>query len=100
MDGLLRQAQQLQGAMRQIQEGLARKTVEGSSGGGMVRVVCSGGQEILSFSLEDSLLLPEEKDVFQDLLTAAANDALRKARALAEQEMSAVTGGLKLPFMP
>jgi DNA-binding YbaB/EbfC family protein len=100
MTGLLRQAQEMQDKLRRMQEELADKTVEGSSGGGMVRVVCTGGQKILSISLEPGLLVPEEREMLQDLVAAAVNDALRLSRALMEREMSALTGGFKLPFLP
>lgn len=97
MEDLLRQAQQMQNKMANLQEELAQKSVEGSSGGGMVRVVANGRQEILSVSLEKSVIDPNDAEMLQDLITAAVNDALRNARSLAEREMAAITGGLKIP---
>ncbi len=99
MNELLRQAQIMQSKMAKMQEELGQQTVEGSSGGGMVRVVCTGRQEIRSVSLDKAVVDPEDLDMLQDLVTAAVNDALRLSRDLAEREMGAITGGLKLPGM-
>ena len=105
MTDLLRQAQQMQSKMAEMQEELARKTVTGSSGGGMVRIVCSGKMEVLSVTIEPGVLVSagqvsaEDVEMLQDLVAAAANDALRQARELLENEMKAITGGIKLPFM-
>ena len=98
MTGLFRQAKEMQDRLRHIQTDLAGRTVEGSSGGGMVRVVCSGDQRILSLSLEPDLLVPEEREMLQDLVAAAVNDALNLSRALMEREMGALAGFLKPPF--
>ena len=105
MSDLLRQAQQMQSKMAQIQEELALKTVEGSSGGGMVRVVCTGKQVIQSVRIDPSVLVSagsissDDVEMLQDLVTAAVNDALRQSRELMENGMKAITGGMKLPFM-
>lgn len=105
MTDLLRQAQQMQSKMAEMQEELAKKTVTGSSGGGMVRIVCTGKMEVLSVSIEPGALISagqvsaEDVEMLQDLVAAAANDALRQARELLENEMKAITGGIKLPFM-
>ena len=97
MDDLLRQAQMMQSKMASMQEELGKKTVEGSSGGGMVRVVATGKQEIVSVTIEKSVIDPNEADMLQDLVTAAVNDALRASRSMAEQELSSLTGGFKIP---
>ena len=97
MEGLLRQAQEMQSKMAALQEELATKSVEGSSGGGMVRATANGKLEILAVRLEKSVIDPAEAEMLQDLITAAVNDALRNARALAEREMAAITGGFSLP---
>lgn len=97
MEDLLRQAQLMQSKMAEMQEALATKQVEGSSGGGMVRAVASGKLEILSVRIEKTVVDPEDVEMLQDLVTAAVNDALRQARALAEQDLSSLTGGFKLP---
>jgi len=97
MEDLLRQAQLMQSKMAEMQEELAGKTVEGSSGGGMVRAVASGKMEILSVSIDKAAVDPEDVEMLQDLVTAAVNDALRQSRQLAEQSMAGLTGGFKIP---
>lgn len=94
---LLRQAQAMQSKMAEIQEQLGKKTVEGSSGGGMVRAVCTGKQEILSITIEKDVVDPEDVGMLQDLVTAAVNNALRLSRELAERELSSLAGGMKIP---
>ena len=94
---LLRQAQTMQSKMAEIQEELGKKTVEGSSGGGMVRAVCTGKQEILSITIEKDVVDPEDVGMLQDLVTAAVNNALRLSRELAERELSSLAGGMKIP---
>lgn len=97
MEELMRQAQAMQSRMAEMQQELAQKRVEGSSGGGMVRVVATGKQEIVSISMEKSVVDPEEVDMLQDLVTAAVNDALRRSRELAEKDLSSLAGGLNIP---
>lgn len=97
MGDLLRQAQLMQSKMAEMQESLGKKTVEGSSGGGMVRVVCTGKQEILSINIDKNVIDSGDAEMLQDLVTVAVNNALRLSRELAEQELSALTGGMKIP---
>jgi len=97
MDEILRQAQLMQSKMAEMQEELARKSVEGSSGGGMVRAVATGKLDLLSISIDKAVVDPDDVEMLQDLITAAVNDALRQARQLAEQEMAGLAGGLKIP---
>ena len=97
MTDLLRQAQEMQSKMADMQDSLARKHVEGSSGGGMVRVVATGKQEIVSLTIDKAAVDPNDVEMLQDLVTAAVNDALRNSRQLAEQEIAALTGGFKIP---
>ncbi len=99
MQDIMRQAQEMQSKMQKIQDGLGEKRVEGQSGGGMVRVVCTGKQEVVSITIDPAAIDPAEADMLQDLVCAAVNDALRRARALSEAEMSALTGGMRLPGM-
>ena len=94
---LMEQAQGLQAKIAAVQEELAEKTVVGSSGGDMVRVVASGIQEILSIKIENELVSSEDLEFLEELVVAAVNDALRKSRELMAQEMSKLTGGLRLP---
>lgn len=97
MEELLRQAQAMQGKMTAMQQELAGKSVEGSSGGGMVRVVCNGKQEIVSVAIDKSVVDPEDMEMLQDLVTAAVNDALRLSRELAAGDLASLTGGLNIP---
>ena len=97
MNDLMRQAQIMQSKLLKAQEEAGARTVEASSGGGMVRVVCNGKQEIISISIAPEAVNPEDVEMLQDLVLSAVNEALRQARTMMEQEMSALTGGLKLP---
>ena len=90
-----RQAQKLQDDMQKVQEELEFLTVEGSAGGGVVKVVMSGKQVVESVTIEPEAA--EELDLLQDLVAAAVNDAFTKAQEIASQKMSAVTGGLNIP---
>lgn len=101
MGDLLKQAQEMQARMAKIQEELASKTVQGSAGGGMVQVTVNGQLNITHVQIESSVINPAEKDMLEDLILAAVNDGMRKARELASAEMSKLTGGMKIPgLMP
>ena len=100
MGNLLKQAQQLQTKMARLQEELEEKTVEASSGGGMVTAVVNGRQEILSISIEQEVINPDDKEMLQDLILAAINDGLAKARNMVNEEMGKLTGGMNLPNIP
>ncbi|HEY5542085.1 MAG TPA: YbaB/EbfC family nucleoid-associated protein [Candidatus Binatia bacterium] len=101
MGDLLKQAQEMQSRMAKIQEELANKTVQGSSGGGMVQVTVNGQLNITAVQIEPSVINSSEKEMLEDLILAAVNDGMRKARELASTEMSKLTGGLKIPgLMP
>jgi|SRR5512135_549959 DNA-binding YbaB/EbfC family protein len=101
MGDLLKQAQEMQARMAKIQEELASKTVQGSAGGGMVQVTVNGQLNITRVQIESSVINPAEKDMLEDLILAAVNDGMRKARELASAEMSKLTGGMKIPgLMP
>ena len=97
MKEMIRQAQLMQRKMQEAQEALKTKTVEASAGGGMVNIVCTGGQEFLSVKIDPSVVEAGDVEMLQDLIMAAANDALNKSRAMVEQEMGKITGGIKLP---
>ena len=90
-----RQAQKLQDDMQKVQDELEALTVEGSAGGGVVKVVMSGKQVVESVIIEPEAA--EELDLLQDLIAAAVNDAFTKTQEIAGQKMSAVTGGLNIP---
>lgn len=100
MGNLLKQAQQFQTKMAKLQEELGDRTVEASSGGGMVTVVVNGRQEIVSINIDPEVITPDDQDMLQDLILAAVNDGLSKAKDLANEEMGKLTGGLNLPKIP
>jgi DNA-binding YbaB/EbfC family protein len=97
MANMMKQAQKLQAQMLKLQEELAEKTVETSSGGGMVTVVANGRQQIVSIRIEREVVDPEDVEMLQDLVLAAVNDALEKAQQMANSEMGKLTGGLNIP---
>jgi DNA-binding YbaB/EbfC family protein len=97
LGNIMNQAKMLQNRLAQIQEEMGQKTVEASSGGGMVTVTANGRQEILSVKIEPEVVNPEDVEMLQDLVQAAVNDALRKAQEMVSQEMAKVTGGMKIP---
>ncbi len=99
MGKMMKQAQQLQARMLKLQEELAEKTVETSAGGGMVRVVANGRQQLVSIQIEKEVVDPDDVEMLQDLVLAAANDALTKAQEMAAEEMNKLTGGLNIPGM-
>ncbi len=94
---IMRQAQRMKAEMDRIQAEVASRTVEGSAGGGMVTAVANGKGELLSLRIDPEVLKGEDVEMLQDLVAAAVNDALRKARELLSQEVSRLAGGLNLP---
>ena len=100
MGNLLKQAQQFQAKMAKLQEELGERTVEASAGGGMVAVVANGKQEIMSVTIEPEVIDPDDKEMLQDLIMAAVNDALIKAKNMMQEEMGKLTHGLNLPNLP
>ena len=99
MANLQRMAQQMQQEMARIEGELRDAQVDGSAGGGVVKAVVTGKQELVSVTIDPSAVDPDDVEMLQDLVLAAVNEALRSSRELAEQKMSAVTGGLRLPGM-
>lgn len=96
LGGLMKQAQQMQENMRKMQESLGTVEVEGQSGSGLVRVVMTCKHEVRRVTIDPSLL-GEEKDMLEDLVVAAFNDAARKVDATVQEKMSGFTAGLNLP---
>ena len=94
---IFKQAQQFQGRMSEFQENLGQLRVEGQAGGGMVTVEASGHQKILNIRVEESLLESDDREMLEDLLVAAVNQALDKAKEAAAEEMSKMTGDMNLP---
>ena len=97
LGNMMKQAQQLQQKMADAQEKLSAIEVEGVSGGGVVKVLATAKGEIKRINLDESLLKPEDKEITEDLIVAAVNDAKQKGEAAAQEEMKSVTGGLPLP---
>ncbi len=97
MGNMMKQAQKLQSQMVKLQEDLAERTVESSSGGGMVTVVANGRQQIVSIQIENEVVDPDDVEMLQDLVLAAVNDALAKAQEMASTEMGKLTGGMNIP---
>ena len=97
MNEMVRQAQIMQRKMTEKQEALKTMEVEASSGGGMVTVKATGGQEIISVVIEPSVVESGDVEMIQDLVLTAANEALKKAKELMEKELASVTGGLNIP---
>ena len=100
MGNLMKQAQQFQTKMAKLQEELGDKTVEASSGGGMVTVVINGRQEILSINIDPEVVNSDDLEMLQDLILAAVNDGLTRAKNMISEEMSKLTGGLNIPGIP
>jgi hypothetical protein len=97
LGNMMKQAQQMQTKIQAIQEELANKKVEAESGGGMVKVVANGKNEILSIQIEKDLIKQDDKDILEDLILVAVNEGLRRSQELNASELSKVTGGLKIP---
>lgn len=97
MGDLVKQAQQMQKKVSEMQEEMAGRTVTATSGGGMVTVTANGANEIVSIKLEREIINPEEQEMLSDLILAAVNEALKKAQEMVATEMSKLTGGLNLP---
>ena len=95
--GLMKQAAELQNKMQVLQAELDQTELEGSAGGGVVRVKVTGKGELKSVAIDASLMKPEEKEIVEDLIVAACSDARRKAEAVMKDKMKELTGGLPLP---
>jgi DNA-binding YbaB/EbfC family protein len=97
MMGMMKQAKQLQERMEALQQEIALTEIEGSAGGGLVTVVMTGKSELKKIHIDPSLLKPEEAEILEDLIVAAANDARARAEAALAEKMREMTGGLQLP---
>jgi DNA-binding YbaB/EbfC family protein len=97
---MMKQAQELQGRMQQMQEELASLQVEGQSGGGLVKVTLNGKMEARGVKIDPSLLKPEDAEMLEDLILAALQDAKGKVEAAVQAKMQEVSGGLGLPLPP
>lgn len=97
MANLMKQAQAMQAQMAKLQEEAATKTVTGTAGGGMVSVTANGGMEIVSVAINQEAVKGGDVEMLQDLVLAASNDALKKARQMMADQMKSVTGGMNIP---
>ena len=97
LGNMMKQAQAMQAKMAEAQAKLEQMTVEGASGGGMVKLTLSGKGEMKGLSIDPALIDPDDPEVLEDLIIAAHNDAKVKSEAMMAEEMKAVTGGLQLP---
>jgi DNA-binding YbaB/EbfC family protein len=99
MGNLFKQAQEMQAKLARVQEELGRRTVDASSGGGMVKVTVNGQLSLTSIKIDPAVVNGDEREMLEDLVLAAVNEGLRMAREMAADEMSKITGGLKIPGM-
>lgn len=99
MGNLAKMAQQMQADMARVEQELMELQVEGSAGGGVVKAVVTGKQDIVSVTIDPGVVDPDDVDMLQDLVVAAVGDALTNARKVAEGKLSRVTGGLQIPGM-
>jgi DNA-binding YbaB/EbfC family protein len=97
MNDMMRQAQMMQRKMAKMQEELKTREFEASAGGGMVTVQVNGDQEVTKMSIDPAAVDPEDVEMLQDLVLAATNEALKKAKDAVQGEMSSLTGGMKIP---
>lgn len=97
MMGLMKQAQAMQQKMQEMQAEMERLTVDGSSGGGAVKVTVSVKGDLKGIVIEPSLMVPEEKEILEDLIVAAMADARGKGERIMQERMSEMTGGMQLP---
>ncbi|QGG48649.1 YbaB/EbfC family nucleoid-associated protein [Heliorestis convoluta] len=97
MQKMMKQVQKMQTDMAKMQEELAERTVESTAGGGAIKVVVNGKNEVLSISIAPEAVDPDDVEMLQDLVLTAVNEALRKSQEMVAQEMSKITGGVKIP---
>jgi len=94
---MMKKAQEMQKKMQEMQESLANLEVEGTSGGGMVKILMNCKNEVKKINIDSSIIKTDEKEVMEDLVVAALNDAKTKAEEKSQEEMKKLTGGLGLP---
>ncbi|MEJ2469586.1 MAG: YbaB/EbfC family nucleoid-associated protein [Desulfuromonadales bacterium] len=97
LGNIMKQAQQMQRRMAELQEELANKQVEATAGGGMVTAVVNGKQQLLDLKIDPAAVDPEDVEMLQDLVTAAVNEAIRQSQQMAQEEMGKITGGMNIP---
>lgn len=97
MGKMMKQVKKMQSQMSEVQEELAEKKVEATAGGGVVKVIANGKQEIVDITIEPDAVDPEDVEMLEDLILAATNEAMRKVQDMASEEMGKVTGGMDIP---
>ncbi len=97
MMSMMKQAQKLQAKMLEMQTEVGNRTVSAASGGGMVEATVNGRQELVSLRIDPEVVVAEDVEMLQDLITAAINEALNRAREMMAQEMAKLTGGMQIP---
>lgn len=99
LGNIMKQAQQMQAKIAQVQQELEDKEVEASAGGGMVTARANGKQQLLDLKIEKDVVDPEDVEMLQDLVLAAVNEAIKKSQEMIQEEMGKVTGGMNIPGM-
>lgn len=99
MGNIMKQAQMMQKRMAQMQQELEERRIEATSGGGMVKAVVSGKQQLISLTIDPKAVDPEDVEMLQDLVMAAVSEALKQSQKMSEEEMGKITGGLNIPGM-
>lgn len=97
LGNIFKQAQEMHAKISQIQEEMAKKTIEASAGGGMVTIVINGKQQVLSMRIDPEVVNRDDIEMLQDLIVAAVNEAIRKSQEMMAEEMKKITGGLSIP---
>lgn len=97
MNKMMKQFQKMQQEMMKLQEELGSRTVESTAGGGAVKVVANGRNELVSLEIKPEAVDPEDVEMLQDMVLAAVNEALKKAQDMVAREMGKITGGIKIP---
>ncbi|MCF7876426.1 YbaB/EbfC family nucleoid-associated protein [Candidatus Bipolaricaulota bacterium] len=100
INNIMQKAQEMQEELEKKQEELAEKEVEASAGGGMVKVVMNGNEEVVDINIEKEVVDPEDREMLEDLILAAVNNAKEKAEELKQEEMGDIAGGMDLPNIP
>lgn len=97
MGDIMKKAQKMKEELDRVQKELASREVEASSGGGMVSVTVTGAREVTSIAIDPSVIDPDEREMLQDLILAAVNEAMRKSTEMMQEETSRIMGGLPIP---